>query len=366
MSEQEQGPAGAELVVVEEYEVVIPNDDVCVSAIARRRRLGDEILETVWRFGGDWVELDADETHAVYRSTMDYRVKPYAIPLFLPRFDAGLDIEASMVEMAMRDPDDEIFLSGATYTRDLLRQLARERERREDEPSPLSVWLEQTIHGEIRSTAAEMLTALVMLLDDRAKRRPPILKAKKVEDLPPITDRDLADLAAESPEATAGWEQLHRFLSALITLTGDVVVVSVRTEHFDGDVYVQLCREDEGALTLEAVSDAYLEPPLSPDAITTLHELGWEDPPGDGLPNYVRFLEREHTAPGEVAAFLIQTLQRVYGTKPSDLHRFEPNALVRSMLRGDYGPQLAANPAMNAGRRGRLFLGLRFPGDIGD
>jgi hypothetical protein len=169
----------------------------------------------------------------------------------------------------------------------------------------------------------------------------------------------------ESPTEIIGFERLIKFVAALVALTADVVVINVLSERYPDGVYVQMCREDDGALTLEAVSSKYLDSPLTPDEITKLESLGWEFPrEDDGLPNYTMFLEPDETAPGDVAKILVLTLAGVYGTTPSDRHQFEPNDVVRSLLRGDHGQEFAVNPNHSTARQARLYLGLSFPGDL--
>lgn len=186
-----------------------------------------------------------------------------------------------------------------------------------------------------------------------------------------VDERDVSSRAAQfvaTTDGTAdgeGWTRLIEFVAALIALTDDVVVVSVDTRQYqDGDAYVQLCREDAGALTLEAVSSQFLDPPLAPDVINTLHELGWQDPPGDGLPNYIQTREAGDTAPGDVAALLVQTLRVAYGAEPSDLFQFAPAPLVEQLLQGDFGPRFMLDPDMPEARKARRHLGIRFPHDL--
>lgn len=184
------------------------------------------------------------------------------------------------------------------------------------------------------------------------------------EDIFQIHTEIQVDAPTVNPQDLIGTDRLIKFVAALIALTDDVVVINVETERYPDGVYVQLCREDDGALTIEAVSNRYLTPPLTPDEITALHALGWEDPREEDLPNYLRYLEPEQTAPGEVAQFLVRTLQLVYGTKPSDLHQFAPDQLVRELLKGEHGPEFVMNPNLSDAQKARLFMGLRFPNDL--
>jgi len=161
-----------------------------------------------------------------------------------------------------------------------------------------------------------------------------------------------------------GLERLVSFVAALVALTDDVVVVNVSSSDEHPEVYVQLCREDDGALTLEAVSNQFLSRELTPDQISTLHAMGWNDPVDGEMPNFHRFVPARETAPGEIAEFLVRTLINVYGTLPSDRHTFAPFHLASSLLNGAFGPELAANPDMNPARRARLMFGIHFPNDL--
>lgn len=182
--------------------------------------------------------------------------------------------------------------------------------------------------------------------------------------LPEIIDSiDVDEIDIDGHDLT-GTDRLVKFIAALAALTDDVVVVNVESDRYPDGVYVQLCREDDGALTLEAVSSRFLESPLTPDEVSVMESLGWEDPRDDDLPNYTRYLEPRATSPGEVAEFLVKTLHRVYGTKPSDLHQFAPEPLVRSLLKGEHGQEYAMNPNLSDAQKARLYLGLRFPGDL--
>jgi len=345
--------------------VYIPNDDVVVSVIKRSTCIGGVEVESAWRSDGSWEQLQDKAISAFSRHSANYEIRAFSHNEMLAAFDAGIHIDVALVEISIQDDNEEIQISRLRNTRKLLSDLLKERERRESEPSSATSWITSVLASELKPKASELLTAVFSLLDERVKQGPPILKLNQkavIDNLPTLNwdDGDLFEV-----QNAEGWVRLHKFVAALVALTHDVVVISVSVPHFDGPVYVQMCREDDGALTLEAESNAYLEPPLSPDAINTVKELGWEEPRDETLPNYVKFLEREEAAPGAVARILIDTLRLVYLTKPNDLHSFEPAILVRSLLAGEFGPEVAMNPKLGAGQRGRLFLGIRFPTDIG-
>jgi len=175
---------------------------------------------------------------------------------------------------------------------------------------------------------------------------------------------DGMSIVPSDPSLFTGVERLVSFVAALVALTDDVVVINVAATDSHPEVYVQLCREDDGALTLEAVSNEFLDGTLTPDQVSTLLSMGWQEPIDSAMPNFHRYVLARETAPGEVADFLVRTLIQVYGTHPRDRHTFAPFHLASSLLSGTFGAELAANPEMNPARRARLMYGIRFPDDL--
>lgn len=329
------------------------------------RSVGGELVEETWRVDGQWIALPEDQSEPLQRRALTYAIDPSAWPTILGQFDAGVDVCACLVEAAVRAPGKTVHPAELGFTREHVPQLLSARVRREAEPSDLTTWMSAFVDGTVQPTAGHLLWRLADLHEQSQAQGPPLQRSLPELGLPAGLVLDWQQLLPDHDQAQLGWTRVVQFTAALIALSDDVVVISVRTEQFDDDVYVQLCREEEGALHLEAVSDSYVEPPLSPDAVDVLHEMGWQDPPGGGLPNYVRFMDAGETAPGAVARLMVDTLRRVYSARPGDRYRFEPQQLVRSLLRGDFGPEFAVSPALSEAQRSRLFLGLRFPHDVG-
>lgn len=343
---------------------VIPNDDTCVNTFWRRTTSGDATLASHYRVSGAWVELTKEERRAVHSSAIEHPLEDFAVDRLLEMFDNGLEIDASLVEIAMRTPSQPLPYSRLSYTRQVLPNILKARRRREDEPSRLTTWLEGFISGSVVPMPEEAISTLALILEERKQHKPLVVKPKRSLDdleLPPL-DWDQEMFNDQGDEE--GWESLRRFIAALVALTSTAVVVSVRTPMFDDEIYVQTLPEDDGWLHLEAASSKYVEPPLSPDALNALRELGWNEPEED-LPNFHQLLHADLASPAFVSELLTKTLRLVYQAKPADLYSFEPRSLTRSLLAGDFGPEFAVNPDLSPGRRGRLFLGIRFPGDIG-
>ena len=344
---------------------VVPNDDTALSALLRVTLAQSGETSTYVRRDAQWVLLNEDEAHSIDASAMSYQLNELSQSRVLDLFDEERVIDASIVEVAIREPETPVHIGSLGYTKEVLPNLLKARQRREPEESLLTTWVKAFLSGAIQPTASEALTALAEITLDYEQRPPPTLGLRPGQKTlgENASTWDVGALPEEKSSDT--WASLHRFVAALVTLTDTSVVISVRTPLFDEDVYVQTLHEDDGWMLLEAVSDAFLDPPLSHDARTALAELGWKEP-GDGLPNYHQDLPPEEATPSCVSALLIGTLRTVYGATPDSLYRFEPATLVRSMLSGDFGPAFAANPSIPAGRLGRLHLGLRFPHDVGD
>jgi len=154
---------------------------------------------------------------------------------------------------------------------------------------------------------------------------------------------NLSRITSLEPE----WTPLVEAIAAMITLAPEYVVVQTYPANSDDlGPYVQTLQEENGALTIEAVSDAYFPGIIGPDALNTLRELGWEDPSDSGLPNFNIFLNGDEVKPGEVAAFLVITLRDVYLITAN--HQFEcaPQDLFIQVVHGEFGvsPGLRFSP----------------------
>lgn len=144
------------------------------------------------------------------------------------------------------------------------------------------------------------------------------------------------------------WDPLVETLAAMITLSGEYVVLQVTTPHHgDCGPYVQTLQEEDGALTLEAVSNEFVDPPLGPDSVNTLRDMGWTAPDGEeGFPNFRIFLEADEVEPGHVARFLVATLRDAYLVTPKDSFELAPMELFVQVVEGEFGnrPGLTFTP----------------------
>lgn len=135
------------------------------------------------------------------------------------------------------------------------------------------------------------------------------------------------------------WQPLVRTIAAMVTLAPEHVVVQVHGDDGPhGGPYVQTLQEDDGATTLEAASNAFLDTPLSDGAIETLRSMGWHDPePEIGLPNHYCMVAGESAASVDIAEFLVRTLRDAYGVGASAAFEMAPFDLFVAILDGQFG-----------------------------
>ena len=141
------------------------------------------------------------------------------------------------------------------------------------------------------------------------------------------------------PPLEPAWGSLVRTIAAMITLAPEYVVVQVHTDDGpDGGPYVQTLVEEDGAMTIEASSNTFLDTPIDDLAIEVLHSLGWNDPdPEFQLPNFHQFLQGEDVKPGLIAELLVLTLRDGYGVNQKASFEMAPLQLFTEVINGEYG-----------------------------
>ena len=141
------------------------------------------------------------------------------------------------------------------------------------------------------------------------------------------------------PPLESGWGSLVRTIAAMITLASEYVVVQVHTDDGpDGGPYVQTLVEEDGAMTIEASSNTFLDTPIDDRAIEVLHSLGWNDPdPEFQLPNFHQFLQAEDVKPGLIAELLVRTLRDGYAVSQKASFEMAPLQLFTEVINGEYG-----------------------------
>ena len=141
------------------------------------------------------------------------------------------------------------------------------------------------------------------------------MKLENVEDLL----QDIFEVSEKGLEIEKFWLETTKILHTAIDQADDLLVIQTKSERYEGcQPYLQICYEDDRAMTIEAVSNKFLDQPLSIDAQNTMMELGWTLSDDEGLPNYMQFLTRENADSMVVAQLFAKTLRDVYGISTSD------------------------------------------------
>ena len=151
------------------------------------------------------------------------------------------------------------------------------------------------------------------------------MKLNKVEDLL----EDILGVPDSAVAEAAGWLEITKLFTAAVKTADDILVIDAESDRYeDGHPYIQICYEDDGAMTIEAVSSRFLMPGLSPDAHHTLLELGWQLTDDEGLPNYFQFIHAEDAKPEVLAQLFAKTFRDVYGVRSSDLFDISPQLVM--------------------------------------
>jgi hypothetical protein len=129
---------------------------------------------------------------------------------------------------------------------------------------------------------------------------------------------DILSVPDHAVHDAKGWLEIAEMLEKAIAAADDLLIIDTETDHYeDCQPYLQICFEDDGAMTIEAVSNQFLKPGLSPDAQNSMAELGWQLS-DERSPNYFQFLLKDDAHPKVIARLFAQTLRIVYGITPAD------------------------------------------------
>ena len=144
----------------------------------------------------------------------------------------------------------------------------------------------------------------------------------------------------------AGWLEVTKIFAAAIKTADDILVIDAESDRYeDGHPYIQICYEDDGAMTIETVSSRFLTPGLSPDAHHTLLELGWQLTDDEGSPNYFQFLHAGDSNPQQLAQLFAKTFRDVYLVRNDAKFTIGPVKVIEKMLKAN--PQYADYFAKN-------------------
>ena len=153
--------------------------------------------------------------------------------------------------------------------------------------------------------------------DEPSKRAEKKAKKKAKEEA-----KEVVEKVVETPEVkvstdsnfTTGevsWEEVEKTIfQYLASRKGKQFNVEIISNEYTG-IYFQGYSEPGGYITVEAASNISVQPPLQIENRKGLIKIGWE-PPSDGLPNFIKFLDLKESENSEIAKLFVETLQSGY------------------------------------------------------
>ena len=130
---------------------------------------------------------------------------------------------------------------------------------------------------------------------------------------------DILWIPSNAVQIADEWLLITKLLAEWIEKADDLLIIQTYSERYTScHPYLQICYEDDRAMTIEAVSNNFLRPHLPIDAQNTMIELGWELTDEPGLPNYFKFLHKEDASSLQVAELFVSTLRNAYGITLDD------------------------------------------------
>ena len=163
-----------------------------------------------------------------------------------------------------------------------------------------------------------------------------VLKIKTVDEL----IGDIFGVPKDAVEQAQSWIDLNEMFSELVTCTANTLVIDVESDEWTScPPYIQICVEDDGSYTLEAISNRFLDPPISVDGLNTLTEMGWEPPIDKKMPNYHRVVSGNAAYSQHIASIIIKTFRDVYLVRNDAKFTIGPVKVIETMLKAN--PQYA-------------------------
>jgi hypothetical protein len=157
--------------------------------------------------------------------------------------------------------------------------------------------------------------------DKPSKRAEKKAKKKANEEAKEVAEKKIEEVV-ETPEVkvttdsnfTTGevsWENVEQTIfQYLASRKGKQFNVEIISNEYTG-IYFQGYSEPGGYITVEAASNISVQPPLQIENRKGLIKIGWE-PPSDGLPNFIKFLDLKESENAEIAKLFVETLQSGY------------------------------------------------------
>jgi serine/threonine protein kinase len=133
-------------------------------------------------------------------------------------------------------------------------------------------------------------------------------QAKKIE----VKISPSSGTAVRKPlPVTRTWKDLDREIVNFLVRAGSSQFVLPFSSGERNEIYFQGFFDDEGRVTIEAVSNQFLNRKLSDSQHQAMISMGWE-PPTEGLPNYIQFLDFEASKKSRLSKLILDSLRDGY------------------------------------------------------
>ena len=181
----------------------------------------------------------------------------------------------------------------------------------------------QQVAGKSDATPAQRRVGNIRVFSPRVAGGKPVSfreKARKIEAKITPSSRLLPD---GTSGANAGWKDLEREILNFLVRAGKSQFVIPFESQGSSEIYFQGFFDNEGRVTIEAVSNQFLQKKLTDSQHTAMLELGWE-PPTEGIPNYIRFLDFDESKKSRLSKLISDSLRLGY-QEPVDTLKIDVN-----------------------------------------
>lgn len=118
-------------------------------------------------------------------------------------------------------------------------------------------------------------------------------------------------LSGKTPGVTRSWKDLEREILNFLVRAGKSQFVIPFESQGRSEIYFQGFFDDEGRVTIEAVSNQFLQKKLTDLQHSAMLKLAWE-PPTEGIPNYIRFLDFDGSKKSRLSKLISDSLRLGY------------------------------------------------------
>jgi hypothetical protein len=284
------------------------------------------------RRGERWVACDRPVT-------LDHEIcilEPYAAQALVDCFDAGIAIPVAFARLGVVDAGVEyLFESLPRDAQVFVREMHESARQLPGTPLVAADRLNQFVNHAVAASARALVAYLADILQARGSSGPPI-----VEPSVP-TGHDDGPIAVTFPgDDSEARERFIEFTAALLALSNEGIELRVTPMKGDGtEVEIALSRDSEEPEFRLRIYVAWIYSAIPSDLSDLLESIGWDPPEAGKIEEFHRFYDSDDADPGTIAASLAVTLREVFGAHPTDSFRFEPVALVKELLAGNFGPR---------------------------